>query len=198
MATFDKRDIRASAQDPKRAKEQDSKWSRGSRPLANPSPTDARVRPQRAIPENRIRNHNIVKAKIPWDMPRSHSRAKVDPMEELNDPSLTRSLIDMLPPPAGRGETKTKTNIADQILYSFDRTDSPGRPLSLDAFVKSDVKGTEKLVEREYEVLDINGDALKGRKARRILRHPSPKQRAANSESAVEDVDGFELVKAEC
>jgi hypothetical protein len=119
-------------------------------------------------------------------------------MEELNDPSLTRSLIDMLPPPAGRGETKTKTNIADQILYSFDRTDSPGRPLSLDAFVKSDVKGTEKLVEREYEVLDINGDALKGRKARRILRHPSPKQRAANSESAVEDVDGFELVKAEC
>jgi len=144
---------------------------------------------------NRTRTHNIVKAKIPWDIPRSHSRAKVDPMEELNDPSLTRSIIDMLPSPTAQNEAKTRTNAADQILYSFDRVDSPGQPLSLDVFVKSDVKGTEKLVEREYEVLDINGDALKGRKARRTLRHPSPKQRA--SESAVEDVDGFELVKAE-
>ena len=116
-------------------------------------------------------------------------------MEELNDPSLTRSIIDMLPSPTAQNEAKTRTNAADQILYSFDRVDSPGQPLSLDVFVKSDVKGTEKLVEREYEVLDINGDALKGRKARRTLRHPSPKQRA--SESAVEDVDGFELVKAE-
>ncbi|KAK8119050.1 uncharacterized protein PG998_003676 [Apiospora kogelbergensis] len=205
MATFDKRDIRASAQDPKRAKERDSKWSRGSRPLAgtkinvfNPSPADTRVRPQRALPENRARNHNIAKAKIPWDIPRSHSRAKVDPMEELNDASLTRSIIDLLPSPTGRDGPKTATNTADPFLYSFDRVDSPGQKLSLDVFVKSDVKATEKLVEREYEVLDNDGQTLTGRKARRNLRGPSPRQRA--SEPTVQDVDddGFELVKAEC
>ncbi|KAK8128194.1 hypothetical protein PG984_009302 [Apiospora sp. TS-2023a] len=192
------RDLRAAAQDPKRAKEQYSKWSRGSRPLPgnkndildNSFHTGTKVRPQRALPENRIRNHNIVKAKIPWDIPHNHSRAKVNPMEELSDP-LTRSLIESLP-----SAERPKTNVADDFLYSFDRVDSPGQPLSLDVFVKSDGKGTEKLIEREYEVLDINGDALKGRKARRILRHPSPK-RHATTDLDVEDVDGFQLIKAE-
>ncbi|KAK7956744.1 uncharacterized protein PG986_005966 [Apiospora aurea] len=206
MATFEAtRDFRAAAQDPKRAKERYSKWSRGSRPLPgskdnilDPFRADAKVRPQRSFPEaprNRIRNHNIVKAKIPWDMPHNHSRAKVNPMEELNDPSsLTRSLIDTLP---SSDQAEKKTSMADQVLYSFDRVDSPGKPLSLDVFVKSDAKGTEKLVEREYEVLDINGDALKGRKARRILRHPSPKQHATSTDFDAEDVDGFQLIKAE-
>ncbi|KAK8090715.1 hypothetical protein PG994_000220 [Apiospora phragmitis] len=204
MATFEAtRDFRAAAQDPKRAKERYSKWSRGSRPLPgskddilDPFHADAKVRPQRAFPEaprNRTRTHNIVKAKTPWDIPHNHSRAKVNPMEEMSDPSMTRSLIEMLP----SSDHVVKTNVVDRALYSFDRVDSPGKPLSLDVFVKSDTKGTEKLIEREYEVLDINGDALKGRKARRILRHPSPKQHAISNDFNAEDVDGFQLVKAE-
>ncbi len=56
------------------------------------------------------------------------------------------------------------------IFYSFDHTDSPPDALSLEAYMKPNVRATEKLVEREYEVLDGNGDAVSGRKARHVLR----------------------------
>lgn len=78
------------------------------------------------------------------------------------------------------------------FLYSFDATDTPGKPLSLDIFVKPNTKETEKLVEKEYEIVDSNGDELKGRKARlRNLRRPN--QAGAPEPDAVED-EGFELV----
>lgn len=77
-------------------------------------------------------------------------------------------------------------------MYSFDRSESPYKPLTLDVFVKTNPKETEKFVEKEYEILDNNGDALKGRKARQNLRR---KNRAASAEEpdVIED-DGFELV----
>jgi hypothetical protein len=108
-------------------------------------------------------------------------------MEEMNDPAISRSLIDLLPSPTMRRNSAT-----DGFLYSFDRSDSPGRPLTLDVFVKTNPKETEKLVEKEYEILDNNGDALKGRKARRNLRRPNQPQTA--DEPAVIEDDGFELV----
>lgn len=86
------------------------------------------------------------------------------------------------------------SNPMDNVLYSFDRADSPGRPLTLEVFVKKTGRDTEKLVEKEYEVLDVNGDALKGRKARRNLRGGAKSSAKLTDKEAEVDEDGFELV----
>lgn len=61
------------------------------------------------------------------------------------------------------------------------------RPLPLETFVKSDERATERLVAKEYQVLDMSGEVLTGRKARGHLRR-SP------STQFTEEDDGFELV----
>lgn len=86
------------------------------------------------------------------------------------------------------------SNPMDNVLYSFDRADSPGRPLTLEVFVKKTGRDTEKFVEKEYEILDVNGDALKGRKARRNLRGGANTGTKSTEEEAEVDEDGFELV----
>lgn len=86
------------------------------------------------------------------------------------------------------------SNPMDNVLYNFDRADSPGRPLTLEVFVKKTGRDTEKLVEKEYEVLDVNGDALKGRKARRNLRGGVRSGAKSTDQEAEVDEDGFELV----
>ncbi len=83
-------------------------------------------------------------------------------------------------------------SVTDNFLYSFDRTETPGKPLSLDVFVKTNPRETEKFVEKEYEILDANGEALKGRKARRNLRQQSP--HANGGEVGIIEDEGFELV----
>lgn len=85
-----------------------------------------------------------------------------------------------------------RMNGSDNILYSFDRAETPGKPLSLDVFFKTNPRETEKFVEKEYEILDANGEALKGRKARRDLRRQSP-HAIAEEPGLIED-EGFELV----
>lgn len=135
-------------------------------------------------------SRNMVKPKMSWDLPSGRARAKVSAMEELDDSTMTRSLLDMLPSATTVHPQPTAT--PDMFLYSFDATDTPGKPLSLDIFVKPNTKETEKLVEKEYEIVDSNGDELKGRKARlRNLRRPN--QAGAPEPDAVED-EGFELV----
>ena len=82
----------------------------------------------------------------------------------------------------------------DNFLYSFDRTDSPGRPLTLDTFVKPPhPRETERLVEKEYEILDTNGQPLKGRKAKQNLRR-GPSNKSDVDVDGLDDEDGFELV----
>lgn len=85
----------------------------------------------------------------------------------------------------------------DNFLYSFDQDSTPGfsrTPLTLENFVKTDDRKTEKFVEKEYEILDANGEALKGRKAkRRGLRGGASQQEKGEDEEVVED-EGFELV----
>jgi hypothetical protein len=78
----------------------------------------------------------------------------------------------------------------DQFTYSFDRLEGPNQPMTLDAFVKPSSRDTERLVQKEYEILDLSGEALKGRKARSDLRKSVGPSLA---EIARED-DGFELV----
>lgn len=117
-------------------------------------------------------------------------RTKVSAREEIEEAASVRSILDYLP---GSPQPRS-ANPMDQILYSFDRTDSPGRPLTLEVFVKTSGRDTEKFVEKEYEVIDSHGDALKGRKARRILRGgPSAGSKGGDDEFEV-DEDGFELV----
>ncbi|KAI1382377.1 hypothetical protein F4677DRAFT_24577 [Hypoxylon crocopeplum] len=206
MAFEQSRDLRSSAQDSKRFKEHAEKWSRGTRPLTgrsyniwddvvltgNESPTE-RVRPERHFHHNRFTTQNIVKPRgsgqVRHDLPGSYSRAKIETLAEMQDPSnISRSLHDIMPSP----QSRRSFSISDNILYSFDRTESPGKPLTLDVFIKTNPKETEKLVEKEYEVLDNNGDALKGRKARQNLRRKNHTP-ATEEPDTIED-DGFELV----
>lgn len=77
-------------------------------------------------------------------------------------------------------------------MYSFDQTESPGKPLSLDVFVKTNTKATEKFVEKEYEILDYNGDPVKGRKALKDLHRG--KTAPLIEEAALVEDEGFELV----
>ncbi|KAH9897284.1 hypothetical protein F4778DRAFT_783376 [Xylariomycetidae sp. FL2044] len=206
MAFDQARDLRSFAQDSKRNKEHKQKWSHGTRPLsgctylaeeddvvlAGSQSQQEKIRPAREW-TFRWPKQNIVKPEgcKHKNIPQSHSRAKVDAMYELQDPSnISRSLHELLPSPQGR----RKPSVTDNFLYSFDRTDSPGKPLSLDIFVKSNPKETEKFVEKEYEILDNNGDALKGRKARRNLRNVGPKNNAPTAEPEIIEDDGFELL----
>ncbi|KAK5634074.1 hypothetical protein RRF57_009788 [Xylaria bambusicola] len=85
-----------------------------------------------------------------------------------------------------------RQSVSDNFLYSFDKTESPGQPLSLDVFVKTNPKATERFVEKEYEILDYNGDAVKGRKALKDL-HRGKTAPPLREPELVED-EGFELV----
>jgi hypothetical protein len=127
--------------------------------------------------------HNIVKTnRGNYMLPISQVKTKDSAREEMQD--VSRSIVDLVPSPRG-------TSASDGFLYSFDRTESPVNVLSLDIFVKPDVQ-TEKLVEKEYEILDANGDALRGKKARRNLR------KAASNPIETAPVEGddeeFELI----
>lgn len=116
-------------------------------------------------------------------------RSKVFAREELDEAAgASQSILNYLP----ASPRRQMPSPMDNVLYSFDRVDSPGRPLTLEVFVKTG-RDTEKLVEKEYEVVDVNGDALKGRKARRNLRGGA-KSGAKATEEAEVDEDGFELV----
>ena len=140
----------------------------------------------------RFQSHNVVKSRngrIAHDIPQSHSRAKCDVLAEMNDPSnFIRTMQEMIAP----NHNDPIKFEDDYFWYSFDRNESPGYPLSLDAFVKTNPRETEKFVEKEYEILDANGEPLKGRKARRDLRRKSPKS-MAEEPGTIED-DGFQLV----
>ncbi|KAK3318395.1 hypothetical protein B0H66DRAFT_236157 [Apodospora peruviana] len=202
------RDFRRANTEWRRSKSATVKWSRGARPGAGvrqnfmgefTSGTEtqqAKSRPQKKWSDECSRmpkdEHNIVKARGNWDMPFGRVRNKIHAQTEIKDAATSRSLAELPSPssPIGRG-----MSISDNILYSFDRTDSPGRPLTLDIFVKTTGRETERLVEKEYEILDANGEPLKGRKARRHLRKngTDPGTLMAPEGSTIED-EGFELV----
>ncbi|KAI1437922.1 hypothetical protein GGR50DRAFT_567826 [Xylaria sp. CBS 124048] len=207
MSADQTRDLRSVAHDTKRAKDHSHKWARGNRPSpgvmykfrtpegywTGSEEQQAKVRPQRASANKHIRTPNINKpvasSYMGYKIPRSHWQHKANVRLELQDPSnLSRSLHELLP----SSYTQRTPSISEDVLYSFDETESPGRPLSLEVFVKTNTKETEKFVEREYEILDYNGDAVKGRKALKDLHRGKTMGPAAEPE-IIED-DGFELV----
>ncbi|KAI2473569.1 hypothetical protein F4781DRAFT_137921 [Annulohypoxylon bovei var. microspora] len=212
MAFEQTRDLRGSAQDSKRFKDHTTKWTlRGyenyyrSLPGSNTDVVEGgllagegdyagsnsqKFRPWGPRDSHRYRtNQNIYKSRESrFEHRTSAWRAKIDAQAELNDPSnISRSLHELMPSSPRRNHS-----ISDNILYSFDRSESPYKPLALDVFVKANPKETEKFVEKEYEILDNNGDALKGRKARQNLRHKN-RAAAVDEPDFLED-DGFALV----
>ncbi|KAK3488106.1 uncharacterized protein B0T23DRAFT_222203 [Neurospora hispaniola] len=91
------------------------------------------------------------------------------------------------------------TAAEENFLYSFDQDSTPGfsrTPLTLENFVKTDDRKTEKFVEKEYEILDANGEALKGRKAKRrgLRGGAAAGSSQQEDEDRVEEDDGFELI----
>lgn len=127
------------------------------------------------------------------DLGSRRTRHKVSAQEEIEEAAaVSRSVLDYLP---GSPLRQSSSNPMDQVLYSFDRADTPGRPLTLGVFVKTKERDTEKFVANEYEVIDTNGDALQGRKARRHLRRGAAGPAGKGADEEVEVVeDGFELL----
>ncbi|CAK7210283.1 hypothetical protein SBRCBS47491_000724 [Sporothrix bragantina] len=79
--------------------------------------------------------------------------------------------------------------LGSELDAPLDDGAAPLRSLPLAAFVKEpSVKDTERMVNREYEIVDSNGSTATGRRARELLRQ-SP------TSSAVPTTDGdFELI----
>lgn len=206
MAFDQVRDLRGFARDTKRVKDHNHKWARGNRPspgvkfdwpqegvfLTGSQEQQEKIRPQRLPHGKHIRSPNVTKSITcnhrPYMVPDSYWLPKADALAEAHDTSnMSRSLRELLPSP----HTRRKQSVSDDFLYSFDDTESPGKPLSLDVFIKTSTKDTEKFVQKEYEILDYNGDAVKGRKAIKNLHRgkTGPPEEA----ELVED-EGFELV----
>jgi len=136
-------------------------------------------------------SHNLVKMRKNWDLPAGRVRSKLHAKLEVND--LTSRSLGELPPT--NQLLRRSSNSADGVLYSFDRSDTPGRPLTLDIFVKAPTaRDTERFVEKEYEILDTNGEALKGRKARNNLRQTTTDPGMYRDVDDATEDDGFELL----
>ncbi|KAK4181850.1 hypothetical protein QBC36DRAFT_563 [Triangularia setosa] len=197
------RDLRHSAKERKRVKDHNTKWQHGSRFLSGvvtqgwydqvepvKYSNDSHIAKMK--PEKRYldRYHqyrkvtvgqNIVKGRSSWDTPDSAIKnrlAKDINAADLND--FNTNIPSFAP--------------QDDFLYSFDRQDSPDRPVTLEVFVKArnTQKETEKLVEKEYEVVDGNGEAVKGRKAKKVLKSGTSERKEENEPVVVEG--GFELI----
>ncbi|KAK4204151.1 hypothetical protein QBC40DRAFT_293188 [Triangularia verruculosa] len=190
------RDLRHSAKERKRVKDHSTKWRHGSRFLSGVTTVPwfedvpvkysneghiAKMRPEKRYIDRYHETRkltvgqNIVKGRPHWNTPISainNRHAKEISAADLND--VANNLPSVVPP-------------QEDFLYSFDRNDSPDRPVTLEVFVKSATnKETERLVAKEYEVVDGNGEAVKGRRARRVLRSGTSERREEDEPVVVE------------
>lgn len=124
--------------------------------------------------------NNVMKGRSHWAPHQGRLNSALQAKEQIKDP-LSQSLMDLAPSQGGWKNLAA----SEDWKYSFDKTESPNRPLTLDVFIKTSGRETERMVEKEYEILSENGQVLKGRKARQNLRQEPM--------SATED-EGFQLV----
>ncbi|KAK4244283.1 hypothetical protein C7999DRAFT_17444 [Corynascus novoguineensis] len=197
------RDLRSNNKEWRRTKDSAVKWSHGSRPLAGITVgmnywhgpgVNGKTAPEHMFAKRRPeKKHSEHKRALNGYSPRH--RVGLYTQADVLEATIAADDVPSTPgavPPADAG-----------VLYSFDRTDTPGRALALDVFVKTTNGGkeTERLIEKEYEVLDVNGDAVRGRKAKAILRKGTERVKgndtAAGGEGdkdGEEVEDGFELI----
>ncbi|EJT74959.1 hypothetical protein GGTG_08797 [Gaeumannomyces tritici R3-111a-1] len=206
------RDLRSAHKGWKRGKDSRAKWAHGHRPAAGvkwnhftggaadetPEVLLSKSRPDKKYSDYCHDSHhkkhpNYVKVTrpLPYMLGPSNGRpsGRMGARGEIEDPEASRSIIDLLVP-AARKESWGFHSM-DGVLYSFDAVDTPSRPVTLETFVKANNRTTEKMVEKEYEILDANGELLKGRKARSDLRKSA--NGAGGSGGGIDD-DDFELV----
>ncbi|KAI0409496.1 hypothetical protein F4802DRAFT_593141 [Xylaria palmicola] len=207
MAFEQVRDLRSDAHETKRVKDHNHKWARGKRPspgvrtrwlengpiVTGSKEQQEKVRPDSLPHSKHIRSPNVTKDHTGGHrlhmIPEGYWWSKTDALVELRDPAnMSASLRELLPSP----HTRRKQSVSDDFLYNFDKSESPGRPLPLEVFVKTNTKATEKFVEKEYEILDYKGDPVKGRKALKDL-HRGKTAPPVEEAELVED-EGFELV----
>ncbi|KAF6789357.1 hypothetical protein CSOJ01_14811 [Colletotrichum sojae] len=191
------RDLRSAHQDYKRDKDSQSKWANGARPSAGclldwasleavggTEQQRAKTRPRGKSSESshyRKTQHNVTKFRSHWELPPGRLQSAMQAKEQIKDP-LSHSLMDLAP---SQGGWRNLT-ASEDWKYSFDLVDSPYQPVTLDVFIKKATgRDTERMVEKEYEILNENGQVLKGREARQNLRQ--------DHMLAAED-EGFELV----
>lgn len=197
------RDLRGAHRDIKRHKDSARKWRLGEAPspgvhrdwftngpVGGSESQQRKVRPMqlRSLPDSFKEHHNIVKlhrSGAAHNLPGPRIKAEMSIREEIDaGRSDLRGGEEAAPGSPGAAAAN------DPFLYSFDRAVTPGRPLTLDVFVKEPTaRDTERLVEKEYEVVDENGQALRGREAKRNLRKSS-----SNPAEDTSVDDGFELV----
>ncbi|KAH8889638.1 hypothetical protein GQ53DRAFT_187166 [Thozetella sp. PMI_491] len=202
------RDLRSANVDSKRRKDSSAKWAWGQIPVPGVqwsatgqvvnNATEAQLahsRPSHHPTKNPIKkDHNIVKMRDTHERPVRRVKGKGAAHEEMS--ASWGPILDLVPFSSigPHAASARKGSVSDNTLYSFDRDNTPGAPLPLDAFVKEAPRATERQVEREYEVLDHNGEVLRGRKARQNLRKsPNALGASAVDKIIIED-DGFELV----
>lgn len=133
--------------------------------------------------------------------------AHVEAVDNASHP-LSKSLLDLLPTHYNNTSPSIATaimNAGDEgVLYSFDRLDTPNNRVDLGGLVdlaeqKWVNDQTEKIVQGEYEVLDVKGETVlqrqRGRKSPRskALSRTRGEVKAKTEELPLED-DGFELI----
>jgi hypothetical protein len=196
------RDLRSAHKERKRSKDSTAKWTFGARPSGGchlnlttyeteggSEAQRSKMRPMGKYSDDcgasRFgKQHNMVKmTRANYNLPPGRVKSRMDAAEEV----LSYSEL----PSPGLSTSQQMMSFSDHILYSFDQSDTPGKPVSLEVFVKQPTgRDTERLVEKEYEILDENGEPLKGRKARNILRKSGSD--LAKDEPVVDE--DFELV----
>ena len=110
---------------------------------------------------------------------------KTDALVEAAEGSMSRSLLELLP------EGRDGGNGADGVVYSFDAETSPKLEVGLDKLIEGAEeryrsKETDKLVRKEYEILDEAGETVK-------IGKRSPKIKAVNKVIVLDEED-YELV----
>jgi hypothetical protein len=200
------RELRSGAREAKRYKDQTAKWAHGERLLPGcrpihstdgPSP-DINVGEKGADGPNRRRpvahhprHRNSSRDSKDHDDEHKRPHVKGGRSAPADEVLQSKSIIDLLLSPGNRGPA---TEAPGDYCYSFDHAISPAASLPLAAFVKQDARGTEKLVEKEYEILDANGEAVRGKKARRTLRQASSASPETRPQPVTIEDDDFELV----
>jgi hypothetical protein len=152
---------------------------------------------------------NRTKLRPSWELPDGRVRSKLHAAGEIRDFSSSTSPSSSLQLLPSHHPSSPKLVLTRRLSASITSADvggsgsgsgDGGKPLTLEVFVKTTGRETEKLVEREYEVLDGNGEALKGRRARRVLRRGGTDAAAGAGTGAggvVEgegEDEGFELI----
>lgn len=204
------RDLRSAHIDYKRNKDQIAKWEHGARGLhiAESGPlregtTVESFRPRKPLVRYWVMPNNNIQKPFRGNrtnLPPSRHRETSQALKELQDSKkmTTSDILAQAPSTKSAAEPTTPLDVPADLVYSFDHN-SPQTTLTLDAFIKTpSARSTEKMIKNEYEVLDANGEAVHGRKARQVLREAA----AISSSSPVTkpklievvDEDDFELV----